>query len=464
MEFSLVGPSYVDQTLPISVQDTVNWIPEIVEAEDGRSKTVLRTPPGLAGFSTLNLDGCRGLYLMANANALFSIYGTDLYMLDSLGNMTFLGTVNGTNPVSMADNGSQLVMVNGAEGYVWNNDTHVFAQITDPDFQPSSTVATLDNYFIFDGMGGQFFISSLGDGTQYDALDFATAESAPDNTVAVFVDHQELWILGQRTIEIWTDTSNPDFPFERSVGQIMERGVGGPYTIQKMDNTVYWLGDNGIVYNAAGHTPVRVSTFPIEQQIAQYSDLSGFISWQEIRKGHWFYYLQFPDLGKTFVYDAATKLWHRRKSYGQDYWRGRYWTQFFGESLTGDGVGSTLWKLDENLYTEGGDPMVSERYSAYLHAEQNPIFNHSIELVMDVGHGTNNVPDPQVEIRWSDDGGHNYGNFRQRSMGAVGKYRKRIRIQKLGTFRNRVFHLRVSDAVQRDMIVGEVRSNTGWTT
>lgn len=460
MEYSLVGPSYVDDSLPISAQDTVNWIPEIVEAE-GRSRSILRTPPGLTSFSNVVQTGCRGLHVMDNV--LYGVYDNKLYSFSNVGVATSLGTVGGFNPVSMDDNGTQLVIVNGMAGYVYNNQTATFSTITDPDFQPANTVTFLDSYFIFDGNGGQFFISALGDGTQYDALDFATAESAPDDTIAVLVDHQELWVFGQETIEIWADTGNPDFPFERLTGQIIERGLGSAYTIEKLDNTVYWLAQNGIVYNASGHTPVRVSTFAIEQEIAKFTDLSQFVAWQEVSKGHWFYYLQCPNSGKTFVYDASTKLWHRRSSYTQTAWRGRYWENCYGLNFVGDGGSGDLWQLDSANYTEGGHPMISERYTAYLFSEQKPIFNHSVELVMDTGHGTNAVPDPQVEIRWSDDFGRNYSDFRQRSLGAVGEYRKRVRIQKLGMFRNRLFHVRVSDPVKRDLIVGEIRPAEGWT-
>lgn len=458
MNFNLIGPAYADATLPVSAQDTINWIPEPVEAE-GRSGMLFRTPQGLTSVATLAQQKCRGVWVMASV--LYVVYGTSLYEIASDGTATDLGTVAGSGIVSMADNGEQLVIVNGTQGYVYNNSTEVFAQITDPDFPGANTVAFIDYYFVFDGANGQFFLSELSDGTSFDALDFATAETSPDPTVGVFVDHQELWVGGSDTIEIWWNRGGADFPFERS--GVIQIGLGARHSIKAIDNTVYWLASNGMVYAAVGHNPQRISTFAIEQEIQKHT-IADFFAWTYFDKGHWYYVLQCPNDGKTFVYDAASQMWHRRQSYGLTRWRAQFHAYCYDRHFVGDYTNGTVWELEDEVYTEGSDPLISERYTQYLHSEMNPIFHHELELVFDTGHGTStgNDSDPMVEVRWSDDGGRNYSNFRQRSIGRIGEYGKRVRVHGLGSFRSRLFHLRVSHGVKRDLLDANVRATIGY--
>lgn len=452
MEFNLIGPSYVDSTKPLSIQDTINWIPEV--SEQGQK---LLTPAGLQSFAELTKNKCRGM--MAWEGLLWAVYGENLFSISSGGMVTDRGYVGGSSPVSMCANALQLVIVSAGVGYYYDGTLHSISGLTGPN-----TCAFLDQYIIFDGMGGQFQISGLNSAGSIDPLDFATAESAPDDTVAVLVDHQELLIGGTETIEVWVNTGDADFPFQRTQGSLIERGIGAPHSWRKMDNSNVWVDNLGMVQSMAGHSPQRISTHAIEQEIANYlENLDEIVAWTYVDKGHWFYVLQMPDNGKTFVWDANTKQWHRRKSYGFDCWRARYHAQIYGKHLMGDAFTNTLWDMVEGVYTEGEDPMVSERFTHYLHQEDLPVSQHSLWLKFDTGQGTVSGQGqfPLVDIRWSDDGGYTFANFRQRSLGETGQYNKNIRVHGMGKFKDRVFHLRVSDPVKRDLLTGFVRPSVG---
>lgn len=64
------------------------------------------------------------------------------------------------------------------------------------------------------------------------------------------------------------------------------------------------------------------------------------------------------------------------------------------------------------------------------------------------------MSDRKVFVCYSDDGGRNWSNWRERSLGEVGEYGKRVRFHGYGRFRNRVFKIRVSSPVQRDLLGG----------
>jgi hypothetical protein len=194
------------------------------------------------------------------------------------------------------------------------------AQITAPAFAPASTVRYFDGYFVFSATNTrQFFLSSINDGTQYSGLDFATASAGSDLLVAVEIWHEQLLLLCEKHTEIWWDAGNLSFPFQRYDAALIARGLpnGAPYCVCSEDNTVFWMGDDGIFYRLNNYNPQRISTFAMEHAWAQYplrfTDASCFVLDQE---GHKFVIINFPSGCGTWAYDISSQLWAQRQSYG----------------------------------------------------------------------------------------------------------------------------------------------------
>jgi hypothetical protein len=188
-----------------------------------------------------------------------------------------LGTVSGTGPVSIADNGTQIFFACNGPSYIYNEVTNVFQQITDPDFPGALTVGYLDGYFVFTEPNSQrVWVTSIFEGTQIDALDFASAEGSPDGLVGLIVDHREAWLFGTDSVEVWYDAGLADFPLTRIQGAFNEIGCVATFSIAKLDNGLFWLGTDargqGIVYRANGYTGTSFSTDAVEYAIAQYGN------------------------------------------------------------------------------------------------------------------------------------------------------------------------------------------------
>lgn len=194
-------------------------------------------------------------------------------------------------------------------------------QILAPAFQPASTVVYFDGYFVFDAKGtNQFFLSGLGDGTQYNALDFASAQANSDYLLAVVNYHEQLLLMGERSIEVWYDSGAATFPFQRFDGAYVQRGVASPYAIVQEDNTVLWLGEDRIFYRLDGFDPKRASNYGIEHAWAQYSTVGDSSAFVLTVEGHKFVFLTFYTGNATWCYDIGsgleTALWHERESWG----------------------------------------------------------------------------------------------------------------------------------------------------
>jgi len=410
--FALAGGCYEDDTLPWSSQDTVNWIPVMAEVEGTRTPVMLRGVPGLSptaangdAFSAFDSSGARrsgivfrGAY---NADGVFLlVQGTTCYRYNGDWKApTVVGTVPGVGRVTFAHNqitgGSQIVIANGTAGYVYNTVDGTFAQITDEAFPGAKSVDYIDSYIVAAEPGGRYwFTSDLADATSYNALNRYEAESAPDKIVGLIVSHNEVIVFGERTMEFYYDSGADTITFQRRSGTQTEVGAASQHAIAKLDNTVYWLGNDGIVYMLNGYTPVRISKHPIEQQIERV-DISKCFALVYEDRGHKIVYFTFPD-GLTWGYDVSTQVWHRRKSYGLKRWRANTLTKWGTKWYAGDYTNGSLCTVDWGVNTENFAPLVAERRAAVVQAEMNRFRLNAVELSVDSQKSISVIPKMSV--------------------------------------------------------------------
>lgn len=468
---SFVGPSYSLTLRKADIQRSVNL--HLVGMETpGKAPFVLQSVPGYALFSTLGAQvrGC-----LTTNDRTFFVAGSSLYEVYSNGAAVLRGTLGtSTGPVELTYGTSQLVMVDGPNGYVLTLSTNVFQQITSPAFYGSATVDFLDNYFLFVRPDtGQFYIAAINDATTFDALDFATAESQPDNLTAAPVCQRRAMLMGGVTIETWMDGGANDFPLERE-GAVIEVGCIAAHSAKVVDNSIFWLGRDknggGIVYRLIGSQAQRVSTQGVEQAIQASTDLAQAVAYAYQENGLTFYALNAPGLTSTWVYEVSTSAWHERcdlDDLGQfkaD--RGVCHTYAFGYHLIGGSDGK-VYRLDSSLYTKAGDPLVRERTSPHSAApSMKKQFFDGFYLDCTTGATPQGV-DPHVELSWSGDSGAKWSNPKAKSLGKVGERPNRLawHANVLGggkpKDRDRVWRLRCSDNARFDIVNVQIDTRKG---
>jgi len=398
-------------------------------------------------------------------NVLYVASGRMLASVDSNGWPTAIGDLgNATNRASMASNGTQICIVDGVAGWIYTTGSGL-VQISDGDFLVADTVTYQDGYFILSRKDtGDFFISALNDGTAYDATERAEAEGKPDDLVAVYSDHLELWLFGKESIEIWYNSGAVDFPFKRREGVFIERGCAAAFSIANEDNTLFWLGDDKIVYRANGYTPMQISTPAIEEQIRKLATVSDAIGTTFTIGGHKFYSLVFPTSGGTFVYDMSTKLWHERESLGFNYWRGQTSVFVYGKHLIGDSESGKIGELDLDTYQEYGSEIQALATAPVIHSDRKYLFFSRFELDIESGVGLSSGQgsDPKIVLDYSDDGGRTWSSRKPwRSMGKIGDNRQRLRWNRQGRSRNRVYRVVITDPVKRAIIAAHADVRVG---
>ena len=472
LEIPFIGPSYQARSVGASAQRAVNCYLEI--GRDG-AKNVLYGTEGLKPVVPLGRGPVRGA-IVAGGYAWFVSYN-HVYRVAADYSFTDIGIIQTSDgPIGIEANALQILIVDGLTGYIIDLATSTLQAISDPDFPNGVTVCTFqDGFFLVAGNGtGQFFINqSPNDGLAWNGTDFASAEGSPDSVTAIISDHREVWILGGDSAEIWVNTGNSSFPFERSGNAFIEHGIAAPGTLTKLDNTVFWLSSDsrgsGLVYRASGYTPERISTHAIEEQIGRYSTIADAFAFTYQRGGHSFYVLTFPTGNQTWVYDVATNEWHERAAFDTNSgllgrWRPSCHVFFNNKHLVGDSSLGNVYELDENTYTDNGEPIKRLRSTMSISNLQFRQFYSMLQVMMDTGVGieTGQGIDPKLILRYSDDYGNTWSNYRTSEIGKIGEYGRRAKFNRLGSGRNRVWEISMTDPVKFAVFNAVIEYENGY--
>jgi hypothetical protein len=431
-----VGPSYTLASIKAGIQKTQNLYLEVNEAEGTRT---LKYTPGLRLLSTSGAGPCRGLWEASNGRS-FMASGSKLYEITNPASPTDLGDfVTSSGTVSMADNGIDLLCVDGTKGYTFRFATNVFAQIADVDFPTATYCAFIDQYLIVnDANTGNWFLSGLSDAVNWDALDFAAAEAYPDDLIRLMVDDANNVVLfGSKSIELWFDSGEVLFPFSRVQGGYIARGTPGPDSWVKLDHAIIGITQDenglGMVERFDGQKLVRVSTFAIEE-LLKAGNLSAATAWAYQRAGHTFYCLNAPGMASTVCLDVSSGQWHERVS-GASRHRGEYHCIAGGLHVVGDYVNGNLYELDEDTYSDNGTAIERLRRCPHLSKETKTLFLANVGVDVETGLITD-ATEPTCAFRISRDGGHTFGTATSHSLGTAGSYKKRVMRARCGSSRD----------------------------
>lgn len=489
MRVALKTGAYTARSVIASCQRSLNLYAE-QNPEDAPVPFTYYPTPGLRALSAPPVAGAgRGLYRASNG-LLYAVAGQNLYVVAADWTWTLLGTLSDvrTTPVSMADNQSAaLVVVDGSgSGYTVQMASGVFASITDPAFYGSPRVEFSDTYFIFSKPNtGQFYISD-SNATTFNPLYFATKIGASDRLTVAAVVHREIWLLGQRTSEVWINGGGADFPYLIMNGAFVQHGCAAVYSVAQMGDALFWLAEDQqggrVVLRGQGYQSQRISTHAIETAIAGYSTVSDAIGYTYSQEGHQFYVLTFPTADKTWCLDIVSGQWHERAwldDEGHEHrHRGMSAAYAYGENVVQDWETGEIYAFDLNVYTDNGDPILRRRGFPHMGINGGRVYYRQFLADVEVGRDENSTlggvqptllgPDvladtafgvepllvflgvdggavgidpSKIYLRYSDTRGESWSNPIGDNFGATGEFLKSVQFQRLGMARDRVFEL-----------------------
>lgn len=452
MEIPFIGGAYQSASLNVDAQACLNWY---LEQAQGAKPIALMPRPGEVSWAdsgaTVAVRG--GIVLGSRA---FVVIGGTLYEVSTLGAPTSLGTLNTTTGrVGMAGSQTQMMVVDGTYGYYLTLSTNVLTTIVDVDFVGADDVAYLDGLFIVNDPGTNVMRCSdtLAAGT-WTTANFASGESDPDDITRIMVDHDELVVFGSRSTEFWYNDAGAGFPFAVIRGSTIGRGLGALWAAVQADNSIFWLGDDGVIYRLNGRQPQRVSTHAIESSIRGYGLISDAFAFTYDWDGHKFVCFTFPSGNGTWCFDVATGLWHQAGTFGLGRWNVSHAFRFADKQIVGSTETGKLYYLDGDTNTDDGTAIERARVAQSVGKGFDWLFHSRLSIDFETGVGvlSGQGSSPQVMLSWSDDGGHNFGNEVYASLGVTGNTVARCVWHRLGRSMGRYYKVRITDPVKAVLI------------
>lgn len=439
----------------------VNAYAEPVRSE-GRTGLAVYPMPGRVLFSTIG-GSFRGTYDFAGYHV--AVVDDRLYTVDSSGTATDRGEIEGVDRCDLDYNGAQLFVQGEIKSYTYVPSTSILAEITDSDFLGASSCCSLNGYTITTVPNSdRFQWFDLRDATSIDGLNFATAESNGDINIAARVANKDLHLFGEKTVEFFYNSGNPDQQFESKSIPPLEIGCISRDAIVLMDTGFNWVGRDGrsggigVYRMVGGYQAKKISTPAVDRYLEEYHEsLRPTIHAQGFQfHAHQFYCLHLPGV-VTLYYDQATDTWGFLKSGTYPItsdplggWDAIGFAVNNGKRIVGGSDGN-LYELSGTTYTDNSAAMVREiitSQASFPQSDRGAII-HRIGADMEVGVGlaTGQGSAPLVMAAISKNGGKTFRALGDRSIGAVGEYDTNVFWTRQGAANDLILKLRVTDPV-----------------
>jgi hypothetical protein len=459
------GGTYVSQSPNIDNEEAINLFCERSESPGAKTPIALLLAPGKKLFAQTPEGSAPSLFTV---NGRTFMAASNLWEL-GVGNPINRGSlgVAPQSPTQIISNETQLGVLNNGNLYVLTLATNVFAAVNMAQFNgPVSQIEFIDGFAIAIIQNSHTFqVSQLEDFTTWSGLDISTVSYFPDNIVSIIADHRELWLRSGKKTLIYYNAGAGFPPFIPKPDAVLEEGSAARFGAVLADNTNFWIAaderGSGVAKRANGYSGERISTHAVEFAWRQYPRIDDAVAWSYQENGHVFVLWYFPTANATWVYDISTGLWHRR-----GYWnlaggfysadRAMSHTSNFGKHLVGDWASGNVYELSSNFYDDNGNTLRWLRRSP-TNAKENKwlYFPGGIELDIEPGlgpevplqDGTGQPRDPQIMLRWSDNGGKRWSNTYTLNCGQAGDFNRRARRMMCGRARRRVWEVSGNDPI-----------------
>lgn len=398
----------------------------------GKDQIALLPRPALRRTSQLGSGPINGIFQQTNVaeNNLLVLSGDSLF-------------AGGLDKGSVGSGGiAQFAGVDGAAMFtrgqgLYRLSAGTLAQVPFPDDANVTSVVYLAGYALAARANSRRIYFTL-DGATWDGLDYVSAEQSTEFIVGMSVLVDQLVVFCTTHTEMFYVTGDADAPIQRVQGRLFDKGAKSRESIVRMDNTVFFVGHDNVVYRVENQ-PSRVSDHGIEEAISKSQTA---VAWSYTWQGHLFYVLQLDD--QTLAYDAATQEWHELASYQQPRWAGRIGFYTLNGMLIGDDRDGSLYTPDENQFADQYETIVRE-FTAIVDGPAGFVDS----LAVDVSNADDVTAGGLLEMRISRDNGKNFTAYKQRALGGPGETRTRGIFRRLGLVdqTGMVIQFRLSSAV-----------------
>ena len=410
--------------------------------------------PGYGSQVAVSAVPAAGMGMYTWNGDVYSIFAGILYKngtqvatgLDVTGGVYQFSEIKGSHP--------KMVMNNGAAGYSYDDTVKLSANLH--SISPSYPQYSVKGWAYLNGaeyVMQHFFgtlvtpaviwgsvIDSVDQPTDWDPLDFITAQIEPDAGVCATKQYAYVVALCQWSTEIFYDAGNPTgSPLAPVPGSKLRYGCASADSVQSIEDILFWVSTNrsaSIQVVMMLNLQARVISTPAIDRILNNADMSNVMSWQIKLNGHSFYVLTVVNSNITLAFDVLSELWS-------------YWSDSNGNYLpicasTYDAAGHKVIQHATNGSVYYMDSTYGDDNGLSVPVEiDTPIFDGNTRRKKYVGM-MEIVGDKQVgnwlTVQVSDDDYNTWSQPRRVSMG-----QERMLLPNCGTFRRRAWKIKYNN-------------------
>lgn len=435
---------------------TLNCLSEASPTKPNAPEAIIARP-GLEAFANVGTAPIRGVFQKVGLlnDAVFIVALHTAYLVTAAGAVTTLtGDIDGEGLVEIdggldPDYNSVIRIANGSKLYQYVSSG---TSVVQEDFPTAggagaTSVAFHAGYWEATEAGSDAVYYIEPAGVAWNALQFGSAEYAPDPNVGIRVFGDLAAMLGKATTEFWRLTGDPSSPLEPAGGLKFDFGCRNIAAAVNCAGTLIWVDNNCTLQLSEGGPPSEISDNGLSEQIRRTpaADLSaGYFNIDQ----HPCYVL---NLGgeATWVYDLSMRRWSRLSSLGLDYWRPKLFANIGDTILAADRSSNQLWRLDPDRRTDAGDVFTRE-FCVFIPVEEGSLDLGNIELDcwMGAAPATGQGSAPLIGMQMSLDE-ETYGPMRFRPLGVTGQRKPKPRWTALGSVEapGVILKFQVSDSV-----------------
>lgn len=413
----------------------------------GISDGYLKTAEGIDSFITINesfLGADRG---GINWNGeLYHVIGQYFLKIDSEGGYTIIDTLPTGGNVRFDFSFDYLGIACSQNLYLYDGST--VQQVTDPDLLNVNDMLWVDGYWMT--TDGEFIVvTDINNPFSVNPLRYGALQNDPSEILALLKVKDEPYAISRYTISPLSNVGGTGFPFVVVDGGVIQKGAAGQRCACVYLETIAFMGSGRNeaigVYMVNAGIAQKISTVEIDRVLATYSEdnLASSLMETRVHDDTQQLYIHLPD--QTLVYDffASQKLGYQSWFYlssshdAKGLYRARNFVYVYDKWTCGDVLDARkIGYLTKNHCAQYGEAIGYRFDTPLVYGDGKNVIVHEMELVANTGSTYENDFTEQFIRRQYSLDGKTWSDAKQKSLGNVGQYQKRVRWLACGMLRN----------------------------
>ena len=405
--------------------------------------------PGLASFCDLGTDSQVTPYWWERIGLGVAVSAGNLYKITPAWAATLIpgASLHPSGHPYFADFGATLYIANGGRMVQWDGGASC-SYVADED-APTDVVqiAAFGAYLLaLDSQGGVWHSDAAAPGTWLG--DFFTAQSQPDLTIAMQVGWEEVVLFGTSTVQSFFNSGDATDTIQAIQGSTIEVGVIAPDSVQKIDNTYFFLDSQRKVQRVRARQNQVVSE-PINADLQALGTVNDAIGFHLTCNGETFYCIVFPTDGRGFAYDYKRDDWTEFAGFANgEYTRPKMtsaaYMQGWNKHIAG-GYDGKLYQVSTAYNAEGANELRFELNLRMPTGTDTWKLSRNVRFKLKRGYGTST---PYMSLSYRDQGKAVWSNEKFLDLGTLTNDQEEyVELRRLGRYRDREWKIVVTDSV-----------------